>query len=101
MVGGSILKFSAASTLSSNLRSLAYLTSFYRFERELEALRKELADTTGRSGRSSPTNTDAVSGGPSDEDLTTGSPLMMNKGLPLVTPDDAPVPVDDTTKKAQ
>jgi len=75
-----------------------YIEVFGRkFERELEALRKELADATARSGRSSPTSLDPLSGGPSDEDLSTGGgspPLMMKKGLPsVVTPDDVPAPV--------
>ncbi|KIM83878.1 hypothetical protein PILCRDRAFT_818889 [Piloderma croceum F 1598] len=66
-----------------------YIEVFGRkFERELEALRKELADTTARSGRSSPNSLDTAHGGPSDEDLLTpaGSPPTTNKELP-VTPD--------------
>lgn len=57
-------------------RSRTCLT-FPRFERELEALRKELADATVRSGRSSPTSL----GG--DEDMATlaGSPILMSKDL--------------------
>lgn len=75
-----------------------------RFERELEALRKELADATARSGRSSPTDSYAASHGtgPSDEDLVAlnGSPIMMNKPLPsIVTPETMPIalPVDKKT----
>lgn len=63
---------------------------YYRFERELEALRKELAESAARSGHSSPIN-----GVPSEEDLSAGSPpLMMNKKkLPSsFTPDDVPTP---------
>jgi len=84
-----------------------YIEVFGRkFERELEALRKELADTTARSGRSSPTSIDALSGGPSEEDLSTAgaSPLMMDKGLPLATSDDVPAPLTNaalTGKKVQ
>jgi hypothetical protein len=69
-----------------------YIEVFGRkFERELEALRKELAESTARSGHSSPIN-----GGPSEEDLSAGSPpLMMNKKkLPSsFTPDDVPNPI--------
>jgi len=78
-----------------------YIEVFGRkFERELEALRKELAETTARSGHSSPIN-----GGPSDEELSTtqGSspPLMMNKKKlpPLLTPDDVPAPVPVTNMR--
>jgi len=71
-----------------------YIEVFGRkFERELEALRKELADATGRSGRSSPTSLEALNGGSTDEDLSTqsSSPLIMNNGLPpLATNDDVP-----------
>jgi hypothetical protein len=58
-------------------------------------LRKELADTTARSGRSSPTSIDTLNGGPSDEDVSNvgGSPLMLSKGLPSATPDDVPAQV--------
>jgi hypothetical protein len=66
----------------------SHVMNFFRFERELEALRKELADTTARSGRSSPNSLDTTSGGPSDEDLLTpaGSPPTLNEELPA-TPD--------------
>lgn len=49
-----------------------------RFERELEALRKELAEVNARSERSSPTF-----GPQSDDDLTTvaGSPNLSHKAL--------------------
>ena len=55
-----------------------------RFERELEALRKELAEVTARSERSSPTF-----GPQSDEDASTlaGSPKALS---PLVTAIDPP-----------
>ncbi|KAF9224327.1 hypothetical protein BS17DRAFT_879828 [Gyrodon lividus] len=58
-----------------------YIEVFGRkFERELEALRKELAENSGRSGRSSPTLTDAES--------LTNTPYMNNeKSLP---------PIDDS-----
>jgi len=101
-----ISKFSDASALSLNYNSYAISRIFKkRFERELEALRKELADTTARSGRSSPTSLDTLSCAPSDEDLLTpsSSPLVMNKDLP-VTPNNVSAPVSDTTladKKAQ
>lgn len=99
---GSTLKFSAASTLSFGYM-LLYLTNLCRFERELEALRKELADTTGRCGRSSPNGLDTISNSPSDEDLWTqgGSPLMMKKGLSLATPDEVPADAAPVDKKAQ
>ncbi|KIJ70423.1 hypothetical protein HYDPIDRAFT_122221 [Hydnomerulius pinastri MD-312] len=52
-----------------------YIEVFGRkFERELEALRKELAESSGRSGRSSPTFTDVES--------VANSPFMNNKSLP-------------------
>jgi len=85
-----ILKFLGASTFIFNTQLIcrSHVINFFRFERELEALRKELADTTARSGRSSPNSLDATSGGPSYEDLLTpaGSPRTMDKELPI-TPD--------------
>ncbi|KAG1753674.1 uncharacterized protein EDB91DRAFT_1234105 [Suillus paluster] len=63
-----------------------YIEVFGRkFERELEALRKELADSSNnsnisRSGRSSPTFTDGES--------TTNSPLLMNQKLPTISLDE-------------
>ncbi|KZP13096.1 hypothetical protein FIBSPDRAFT_921728 [Athelia psychrophila] len=78
-----------------------YIEVFGRkFERELEALRKELADATARSGRSSPTSHG------SDEDLAAGgsggSPIMMTKGLALkFTPDNISVGQALEDKKAQ
>jgi hypothetical protein len=76
------------SFFNSQLACRSHVINFLRFERELEALRKELADSTARSGRSSPNSLDTASGGPSDEDLLTpaGSPFTMDKELP-VTPD--------------
>ncbi|KAJ3479336.1 hypothetical protein NLI96_g9123 [Meripilus lineatus] len=59
-----------------------YIEVFGRkFERELEALRKELAEATSRSERSSPTL-----GPQSDDDLSTvaGSPDLGDKALPSV-----------------
>jgi len=83
-----------------------YIEVFGRkFERELEALRKELADSTARSGLSSPTSLDAVNS-PSDEDLSIlgGSPLTTDNELPIETPNDVHIPVADTApadKKTQ
>ncbi|EGO01570.1 hypothetical protein SERLA73DRAFT_176932 [Serpula lacrymans var. lacrymans S7.3] len=56
-----------------------YIEVFGRkFERELEALRRELAEASGRSGRSSPT----FVGGPSEDgESTAGSPIMHHKSL--------------------
>ncbi|EIW82477.1 hypothetical protein CONPUDRAFT_136970 [Coniophora puteana RWD-64-598 SS2] len=52
-----------------------YIEVFGRkFERELEALRKELSEVSSRSGRSSPTN-----GSLSDGEILIGSPVMENK----------------------
>lgn len=53
--------------------------SIERFERELEALRKELAENNNRSGRSSPPLTDTES--------LTNTPFIDNNALP---------PVDDS-----
>lgn len=69
--------------------------SLRRFERELEALRKELADSSNnsnssRSGRSSPTFMDGES--------AASSPLFMNKTLPVSLeelPSDAECPDKD------
>ncbi|KAH7931377.1 hypothetical protein BV22DRAFT_1108796 [Leucogyrophana mollusca] len=56
-----------------------YIEVFGRkFERELEALRKELAETSSRSGRSSPSLTDGES--------LVGSPIMHSKSLPSLSP---------------
>jgi hypothetical protein len=59
---------------------MSYFSLSRRFERELEALRKELADSSNnsnssRSGRSSPTFTDGES--------AAGSPLLMDQKLPI------------------
>jgi len=54
------------------------LTRQNRFERELEALRKELAESTARSGSSSRSESDL-----SSLDV---SPNMINGGLPNMTP---------------
>jgi len=67
-----------------------YIEVFGRkFERELEALRKELADATARSGHSSPTDSyvPSHSTGPSDEELAalSGSPVMIDKPLSTET----------------
>ena len=56
----SILKFSAGSErFTPKLVALVIYSNLtcYRFEKELEALRKELAEATARSGRSSPNGT--------------------------------------------
>ncbi|KII95941.1 hypothetical protein PLICRDRAFT_96682 [Plicaturopsis crispa FD-325 SS-3] len=67
-----------------------YIEVFGRkFERELEALRKELAEATARSGRSSPTSLGgSLSAGASEEDLPSlvASPVAPDATLPL--PDD-------------
>ncbi|KAF7980903.1 hypothetical protein HWV62_36093 [Athelia sp. TMB] len=75
-----------------------YIEVFGRkFERELESLRKELADATARSdrsGRSSPTSF-------SEDDLG-GSPLMMTKGLaPKFTPDSVSPSMAEEDKKTR
>jgi hypothetical protein len=75
----------ASTFLLQNPRAL--LTLFFylaRFERELEALRKELADSTARSsGTSSPI---PMSRGPSSDDLSSleSSPVLVDHGLPKV-----------------
>ena len=65
-----------------------------RFERELEALRKELADATARSGHSSPTDSYVPSHSTGDEELAalSGSPVIIDKPLPsIITPETATV----------
>ena len=58
-----------------------------RFERELEALRKELAETTARSGRSSPVSLgDAVTASDDEASSLANSPILVSEGLPLSTP---------------
>ncbi|KAJ7122807.1 hypothetical protein C8R44DRAFT_621827 [Mycena epipterygia] len=78
-----------------------YIEVFGRkFERELEALRKELAESTARSGRSSPVSTPGLSRGPSEDGLSSAEnspPLMMNS-KPL--PEDPPT-FDPLSKKGQ
>jgi len=62
-----------------------YIEVFGRkFERELEALRKELAEATGRSDRSSPSMSDGILSLPSDDDSSTygGSPAGSPTTLP-------------------
>jgi hypothetical protein len=85
MAGRSTLKCLAASTNRVPVSSSSD-THVSRFERELEALRKELAEATARSGRSSPTNEgNNLSRGPSNEYLTmTRSPVIIENGLPSV-----------------
>ncbi|KAJ7667640.1 hypothetical protein DFH06DRAFT_1183131 [Mycena polygramma] len=69
-----------------------YIEVFGRkFERELEALRKELAESTARSGHSTPVTTPGLSRGPSDDGLSSAEnspPLMMNSKQLL--PEDPP-----------
>jgi len=73
-----------------------YIEVFGRkFERELEALRKELAESTARSGLTTPassilSNNSEVAGSEiaSDEELSStlaNSPIMMSVGLPAPT----------------
>jgi len=64
----------------------------YRFEKELEALRKELAEATARSGRSSPNGT--VASMTDDEEPISPQLSPRRKYMPLV----APTPED---KKSQ
>ena len=68
-----------------------YSQSHHRFEKELEALRKELAEATSRSERSSPTF-----GPQSDDDLSTiaASPALSSKNLsPSISHIDLPVDI--------
>ncbi len=62
-----------------------------RFERELEALRKELAEVTARSERSSPTL-----GPQSDDDLSNsaGSPRVLSPIVAAVDPQDVIPPMN-------
>ncbi|KAJ6538968.1 hypothetical protein B0H19DRAFT_1269345 [Mycena capillaripes] len=82
-----------------------YIEVFGRkFERELEALRKELAESTARSGLSTPVTTPGLSRGPSEDDLSSvedSPPIQMNSKDLL--PEDPP-PLDlqiPETKKDQ
>ncbi|KAJ8483242.1 hypothetical protein ONZ45_g14661 [Pleurotus djamor] len=63
-----------------------YIEVFGRkFERELEALRKELAEATSRSGQSSPASMARTK---SDSDMSeTVSPLMISSTLPAESPE--------------
>jgi hypothetical protein len=74
-----------------------------RFERELEALRKELAESSARSGRSTPTSPgDTISQVTSEEDLTiNGVPLMIGKGMGPASPEGLLNDLPDETKKNQ
>ena len=56
----------------------------YRFEKELEALRKELAEATARSGRSSPNGT--IGSMTDDEELILPQISPRRKHVPLVAP---------------
>jgi hypothetical protein len=56
----------------------------YRFEKELEALRKELAEATARSGRSSPNGT--ISGMTDDEEPISPQLSPRRNFSPLVAP---------------
>jgi hypothetical protein len=74
-------------------RNLTFLLQ--RFERELEALRKELADSSNntsssRSGRSSPTFTDGES--------LAGTPLLMVQPLPAASLDELLAEVESPDK---
>lgn len=64
----------------------------YRFEKELEALRKELAEATARSGRSSPNGT--ISSMTDDEESVSPQLSPRRKYAPLV----APIPEDKKTQ---
>ena len=63
----------------------------FRFERELEALRKELAEVNARSERSSPTL-----GPQSDDDISTlaGSPKALSPIVTAVDPPDNVPPIN-------
>jgi hypothetical protein len=106
--GGFYIEVFGRKCVKSICKTLSISRPFIsRFERELEALRKELADTTARSGRSSPTSIDTLSnGGPtSEDDLSTfgGTPLVTNLDLPA-TSDTVVVSVTDSVlseKKTQ
>ena len=56
----------------------------YRFEKELEALRKELAEAIARSGRSSPIGT--IGSTTDDEELISPQISPKRKHVPLVAP---------------
>lgn len=66
-----------------------HLTSIIirRFEHELEAMRKELADTSARSGSSTPNGLGILRRGASEDELSSmgSSPVIVNVGLPPIT----------------
>lgn len=76
---------------SNTTRSSSELTRLVRFERELEALRKELAENTHRSGRSSPILTDASS--------VANSPAVPLTSLPPLSVDAMLADVSSNDKK--
>lgn len=79
--GGFYIEVFGRKCVICHLRFYKPINNLIRFERELDALRKELAEATARSGRSSPTS-DAL-GFASDDDVSTlGSPTMSPKVLP-------------------
>ena len=64
---------------------MVYLNSTcYRFEKELEALRKELAEATARSGPSSPNGTSCSM--TDDEELVSPQISPRQKHIPLAAP---------------
>lgn len=64
---------------------MVYLNSTcYRFEKELEALRKELAEATARSGGSSPNST--ICSMTDDEEPVSPQISPRQKHIPLVAP---------------
>ncbi|KAJ7283428.1 hypothetical protein C8J57DRAFT_734828 [Mycena rebaudengoi] len=70
-----------------------YIEVFGRkFERELEALRKELAESTARSGQSSPATTPGLSRGPSEDGF-----LSSPDGSPPITMNSKQLPEDPAT----
>ena len=70
-----------------------YVFVFPRFEKELEALRRELAEAT-RSGRSSPQSSGIISAATSDdgESPLNGSPVLVETQLPSIGVESASEP---------
>ena len=90
-VEASTSRFSVASEFLHKFRYYRLLTVLHRFERELEALRKELAEVNARSERSSPTL-----GPQSDDDLSNsaGSPRVLSPVVSAVDPQDNIPPIN-------
>ena len=81
-------------SISFDLASNSSLSKSLRFERELEALRRELAESTARSsGSSTPTT---ISSGPSETDLTSMVSASKQPGPASDISEESPTSLDST-----